>query len=232
MDFAEPGMLGAFTDDATVTALERQMERRGYLQASQMASTFTLMRANDLVWNYVVNNWLLGDDPPPFDILAWNDDATRMPAAMHSFYIRSCYQRNDFARGRLELDGVLLRPESITGDVYILSAIEDHIAPWRAAYASTQLLVNAAPRFVLSTSGHIAGIVNPPSPKSAYWTNDELPAEPERWLAGATKQQGSWWEDWAAWIGERAGDRREPPPLGSAAYVPIADAPGAYIHES
>jgi polyhydroxyalkanoate synthase len=208
------------------------MERRGYLQASQMASTFTLMRANDLVWNYVVNNWLLGDDPPPFDILAWNDDATRMPAAMHSFYIRSCYQRNDFARGRLELDGVLLRPESITGDVYILSAIEDHIAPWRAAYASTQLLANAAPRFVLSTSGHIAGIVNPPSPKSAYWTNDELPAEPERWLAGATKQQGSWWEDWAAWIGERAGDRREPPPLGSAAYVPIADAPGAYIHES
>jgi polyhydroxyalkanoate synthase len=232
LDFAEPGMLAAFTDDATVTHLERQMARRGYLEGSQMASTFTLMRANDLVWNYVVNNWLLGDDPPPFDILAWNDDATRMPAAMHSFYIRSCYQRNDFARGRLELDGVLLRPESITGDVYILSAIEDHIAPWRAAYASTQLLVNAAPRFVLSTSGHIAGIVNPPSPKSAYWTNDELPAEPERWLAGATKQQGSWWEDWAAWIGERAGDRREPPPLGSAAYVPIADAPGAYIHES
>jgi polyhydroxyalkanoate synthase len=232
LDFAEPGMLAAFTDDATVTHLERQMARRGYLEGSQMASTFTLMRANDLVWNYVVNNWLLGDDPPPFDILAWNDDATRMPAAMHSFYIRSCYQRNDFARGRLELDGVLLRPESITGDVYILSAIEDHIAPWRAAYASTQLLANAAPRFVLSTSGHIAGIVNPPSPKSAYWTNDELPAEPERWLAGATKQQGSWWEDWAAWIGERAGDRREPPPLGSAAYVPIADAPGAYIHES
>jgi polyhydroxyalkanoate synthase len=232
LDFAEAGILAAFTDDATVTHLERQMARRGYLEGSQMASTFTLMRANDLVWNYVVNNWLLGDDPPPFDILAWNDDATRMPAAMHSFYIRSCYQRNDFARGRLELDGVLLRPESITGDVYILSAIEDHIAPWRAGYASTQLLANTGRRFVLSTSGHIAGIVNPPNPKSAYWVNDELPPEPERWLAGATKQQGSWWEDWAEWIGERAGGRREPPPLGSATYAPIGDAPGAYVHES
>ncbi|HEY3181565.1 MAG TPA: alpha/beta fold hydrolase [Gaiellaceae bacterium] len=232
LDFAEAGILAAFTDDATVTHLERQMARRGYLEGSQMASTFTLMRANDLVWNYVVNNWLLGDDPPPFDILAWNDDATRMPAAMHSFYIRSCYQRNDFARGRLELDGVLLRPESITGDVYILSAIEDHIAPWRAGYASTQLLANTGRRFVLSTSGHIAGIVNPPSTKSAYWVNDELPPEPERWLAGATKQQGSWWEDWAEWIGERAGGRREPPPLGSATYAPIGDAPGAYVHES
>jgi polyhydroxyalkanoate synthase len=232
MDFAEPGMLGAFTDDATVTALERQMERRGYLQASQMASTFTLMRANDLVWNYVVNNWLLGDDPPAFDILAWNDDATRMPAAMHSFYIRSCYQRNDFAGGRLELDGTLLRPESITADVYILSAIDDHIAPWRAGYASTGLLSDASRRFVLSTSGHIAGIVNPPSPKSSYWVNDELPPEPEQWLAGATKRPGSWWEDWAEWIGARAGARREPPPFGSASYPPLGDAPGSYVHES
>jgi polyhydroxyalkanoate synthase len=232
MDFAEPGVLAAFTDDATVTHLERQMAHRGYLEGSQMASTFTLMRANDLVWKYVVNNWLLGEDPPAFDILAWNDDATRMPAAMHSFYIRSCYQRNDFAGGRLELDGVLLRPESITTDVYILSAIEDHIAPWRAGYASTQLLSGASRRFVLSTSGHIAGIVNPPSPKSAYWVNDELPPEPEQWLAGATKRPGSWWEDWAEWIGERAGARREPPPIGSETFVPLGDAPGTYVHES
>jgi polyhydroxyalkanoate synthase len=232
LDFAEPGVLAAFTDEATVAHLERQMEQRGYLQAGQMASTFTLLRANDLLWSSFVNNWLLGDDPPQFDILAWNDDATRMPAAMHSFYLRSCYQRNDFAHGRLELDGQVLRPDSIKSDVYILSAIEDHIAPWRAGYASTRLLENASPRFVLSSSGHIAGIVNPPSPKSHYWTNDELPAEPERWLEGATKREGSWWEDWAVWIGERSGDRREPPPLGGGGYEPLGDAPGTYIHES
>jgi polyhydroxyalkanoate synthase subunit PhaC len=232
LDFAEPGVLGAFTDEATVAHLERQMARRGYLQAGQMASTFTLLRANDLLWSSFVNNWLLGDDPPPFDILAWNDDTTRMPAAMHSFYLRSCYQRNDFAHGRLALAGQVLRPDSITSDVYILSAIEDHIAPWHAGYASTRLLENATPRFVLSSSGHIAGIVNPPGPKSRYWTNEELPRDPERWLEGATQHQGSWWEDWAAWIGERSGGRREPPTLGGDGYEPLGEAPGTYIHES
>jgi polyhydroxyalkanoate synthase len=231
LDFTEPGVLGAFTDDAAIASIERDMAKRGYLEAHHMKKTFTLLRANDLIWNYFVNNWLLGNDPPAFDLLAWNDAGTRMPAAMHSFYLRSCYQRNDFAQGRLELAGERLDPESIDADVYIVGAVEDHIAPWRTGYASVGVLSSATSRFVLSSSGHIAGIVNPPSPKSAYWTNDQLPPDPDSWLADAEKHSGSWWQDWAAWIGERAGARQSPPSLGSDAHPPVGDAPGVYVHE-
>jgi polyhydroxyalkanoate synthase subunit PhaC len=231
VDFSEPGILGVFTDEKTIARVERKMEKHGYLGASEMSRTFTLLRANDLVWNYAVNNWLLGEDPPPFDILAWNDDSTRMPAAMHSFYLRSCYVRNEFAQGKLELADEKLSPKAITADVYVLSAREDHIAPWRAGYATTRALPKGAVRFVLSSSGHIAGIVNPPSPKSSYWTNDKLGPDPERWLSGATRHQGSWWEDWSLWIEERAGARRQPPPMGTDVYAPIADAPGTYVLE-
>jgi polyhydroxyalkanoate synthase subunit PhaC len=232
VDFSEPGVLGVFTDEATIAGLERKMESRGYLDASEMSRTFTLLRANDLLWNYVVNNWLLGEKPPPFDILAWNDDDTRLPAAMHSFYLRSCYVRNEFAQGKLELAGEKLNPQAIKADVYVLSAREDHIAPWHAGYATTRALPKGAVRFVLSSSGHIAGIVNPPGPKGSYWTNDRLELEPERWLEGATSHQGSWWEDWSPWIEDRAGARRPPPPMGSEKYSPIADAPGTYVFET
>jgi polyhydroxyalkanoate synthase subunit PhaC len=231
VDFSEPGVLGTFTDEATIAHIERQNAKWGFQPASEMASTFTLLRANDLVWNYVVNNWLLGDKPSAFDILSWNDDATRTPAALHSFLLRSCYQRNDFAQGRLSLGDEQLDPRKIPGHIYILNAVEDHIAPWRTGYATTRVLDSAQPRFVLTSSGHIAGIVNPPSPKSAYWTNDELPADPEEWRANATKHQGSWWEDWAAWIGERGGELRTPPPLGAKSHPPVGDAPGVYVHE-
>jgi polyhydroxyalkanoate synthase subunit PhaC len=231
VDFSEPGVLGTFTDPASIAYIEKQNAKRGFLSASDIGSTFTLLRANDLVWNYVVNNWLLGESPPPFDILSWNDDATRMPAALHSFLLRACYLRNDFAHGRLSLDDEQLDPRAIPGDVYILSAVEDHIAPWRTGYATTRVLDSAHPRFVLSSAGHIAGIVNPPSPKSAYWTNDALPPDPDAWLADATKHQGSWWEDWAGWIAERAGGLRAPPPVGSAAHPSIGDAPGQYVYE-
>ena len=237
VDFSEPGVLGVFTDESTIAGLEAKMQERGFLDSSEMSRTFTLLRANDLVWNYVVNNWLLGEKPPPFDILAWNDDDTRLPAAMHSFYLRSCYVRNEFAQGTLELAGEKLSPASIAADVYVLSAREDHIAPWHAGYATTRVLRNGSDghdgrvRFVLSSSGHIAGIVNPPSPKSSYWTNDELGPDPERWLAGATSHPGSWWEDWSAWIEQRAGARRPPPSLGSERHPPIADAPGSYVLE-
>jgi polyhydroxyalkanoate synthase len=153
-----------------------------------------------------------------------------MPAAMHSFYLRACYIRNELARGEMELAGTFLKLEEVKADAYVLSAKEDHIAPWTSAYKTTQLLTGN-PRFVLSSSGHIAGIVNPPSPKSRYWTNPALPADPKAWLAGATEHQGSWWEDWSAWIAERAGPRRQPPKLGSTAYPALADAPGTYVHE-
>jgi polyhydroxyalkanoate synthase len=230
VDFSEPGVLRAFTDDAAITNIERQMEGVGFLDSKQMSTTFTMLRANDLIWNYVVNNWLLGADPPAFDILAWNADDTRMPASMHSFYLRSCYQRNDFVNGRLELAGQRLDPASIGSELYVLSAVEDHIAPWRTGYATTRVLPNAKPRFVLSSAGHIAGIVNPPSPKSAHWTNDDLSEDADRWLAGATKHQASWWEDWTTWIEHRAGGKRTPPPLGSAEHPPLDDAPGTYVH--
>ncbi len=204
------------------------MAKRGFLDSKEMARTFDFMRANDLIWSYVANSWLMGEDPPAFDILAWNEDGTRMPAAMHSFYLRSCYIENQLARGEMTLAGTRLHLEDVKEDVYILAAKEDHIAPWTSSYKSTQLLAGKV-RFVLSSSGHIAGIVNPPSPKSKHWTNPRTPPSPHEWLEGAKEHQGSWWEDWAGWIAERAGPRREPPPLGGETYPPIADAPGSYV---
>jgi polyhydroxyalkanoate synthase len=230
VDFGEPGQLGVFTDSETIAGLEQRMAETGYLDGAEMARTFDLLRANDLIWNYVANNWLMGEDPPAFDILAWNSDSTRLPAAMHSFYLRSCYVENALARGELELAGTRLRLEDVTADTYVLAAKEDHIAPWGSSYRTTQLLRGSRVRFVLSSSGHIAGIVNPPNPKSRYWTRDEHPPDPGDWVAGASEHEGSWWEDWAAWIELRAGERRSPPPLGSQSYPTIADAPGSYVH--
>ena len=228
IDFSEPGVLGAFTDPTTIERVERKMRQRGFLPSDDLARSFTFLRGNDLVWSYVARNWLLGEPVPTFDILAWNDDATRMPAEMHAFYLRSCYGRNEFARGELELAGERIGAGDIRTDTFILAAVEDHIVPWTSSYASTRLLSGSV-RFVLSSAGHIAGIVNPPSPKSRYWTNDVLPAEPAEWRAGAELHEGSWWEEWTRWAAERSGGQREPPPLGSERYPPLAEAPGAYI---
>jgi polyhydroxyalkanoate synthase len=228
VDFSNPGPLGTFTDRDTVRRLEQRMAKTGFLDARDMANTFNALRANDLIWNYVASNWLLGEDPPAFDILAWNSDGTRMPSDMYLFYLRSCYLENQLARDEMELAGTRLRLGAIDSDVYVLAAQEDHITPWRSAYTTTQLLTSPR-RFVLTSSGHIAGIVNPPGAKRKYWTNDELPADPEEWLAGATEHSGSWWEDWTQWIGERAGDQREPPPMGSDAHPVLDDAPGSYV---
>jgi polyhydroxyalkanoate synthase subunit PhaC len=228
IDFSEPGVLGAFTDKASIERLIHKMAERGYLEGNEMSGTFDFLRANDLVWNYVANNWLMGQKPPAFDILAWNEDSTRMPAAMHSFYLRSCYLDNALAKGELKLGGRLLHLDDIATDTYLLAAKEDHIAPWRSSYRATQLLKTDL-RFVLSSAGHIAGIVNPPGPKARHWVNPELPPEPEAWLAAADSRAGSWWEDWTAWIEPRAGDRRPPPPMGSKAHPALADAPGTYV---
>jgi len=228
-DFSDPGVLGAFTDEPTVAGLERKMADQGYLEASEMARTFDAIRANDLIFQYVVNNWLLGEDPPAFDLLAWNNDSTRMPARMHSSYLRRCYLENQFANGAFEIDGALLRAADVTQDAYVLSAIDDHIVPWTAAYRTATLL-GGRNRFVLSTSGHIAGIVNPPHPKARHWTNDNISHAPERWLEGAEQHQQTWWQDWAAWIGERAGKKVEASPrLGSETYEPMEEAPGRYV---
>jgi polyhydroxyalkanoate synthase len=229
-DFSEPGALGTFTDSRTVRGLAKKMADRGYLDGGEMALTFDLLRANDLIWNYVASNWLMGEQPPAFDILAWNADTTRMPAKMHEFYLRHCYGENELARGEMELAGTPLDMGEVREEIYLLSAKEDHIAPWTSSYKATQLFGGPV-RFVLSSAGHVAGIVNPPGPKARHWTREDTPPDPREWLAGATEQQGSWWEDWTRWIAERAGERREPPPTGSATYPPLGDAPGTYVHE-
>jgi poly[(R)-3-hydroxyalkanoate] polymerase subunit PhaC len=228
-DFSIPGKLGAFTDEATIAGLEKKMARRGFLESTEMAHTFDLLRANDLVFQYVVNNWLMGEKPPSFDLLAWNADGTRMPAKMHSEYLRSCFLYNEFAKRELVIGGERLDPAKVEVDAYVLSAVDDHIVPWVSGYKTTQLL-GGQNRFVLSTSGHIAGIVNPPNPKAKHWTNDALPADPEEWKAGAQLRDETWWEDWARWIAERGGPKvAARKVLGSAEHPVLEDAPGSYV---
>ena len=229
VDFSEPGPLGTFTDAESIARLERKMAKTGFLDAADMERTFNALRANDLIWNYVASNWLMGQDPPAFDILTWNADSTRMPANMHSFYLRYCYQENQLANDEMTLAGRRLHLGKITGDVYIVGAVEDHIAPWTTSYATTRLLGGEC-RYVLTSSGHIAGIVNPPDAKRKYWTNDVVPDEPNEWRSAATQHAGSWWQDWSSWIAQRAGKRTTPPSMGSDAHPPIADAPGEYVH--
>jgi len=228
LDYSEPGVLGAFTDEKTVARLERQMAEKGFLEGSQMAGTFDLLRANDLIFNYVVANWLMGQRPPAFDILAWNGDSTRLPAAMHSFYLRCLYLRNELARGEMELAGQRLSLSDVTNDTYVVGAINDHIVPWHASYKTGGLLGGTV-RYVLSSGGHIAGIVNPPGPKAWYEATDHAPADAEAWRAAAARRDGSWWEDWTGWAQKRAGGRVKPPPMGSSEHPPIGDAPGDYV---
>ena len=228
LDYSEPGVLGAFTDQPTIARLERQMEAEGVLEGSQMAGTFDMLRANDLIFNYVVSNWLMGKQPPAFDILAWNGDSTRMPAAMHSFYLRSLYVRNELAKGELELAGQRLSLDDVKSDTYVVAAVNDHIVPWTTSYKATRLLGGHV-RYVLSSGGHIAGIVNPPGPKAWYLAGEDYPPSAEAWRAAAEHKAGSWWEDWADWIGSRAGDLVKPPKMGSRRYPPLGDAPGQYV---
>jgi polyhydroxyalkanoate synthase subunit PhaC len=229
LDYSEPGVLGAFTDEKTVRRLERQMAAGGVLKGSQMSGTFDMLRANDLIFNYVVSNWLMGEDPPPFDILAWNGDSTRMPAAMHSFYLRSLYMRNELARGDMELAGQQLSLSSVKNDTYVVGAINDHIVPWYGSF-KTLALLGGKVRYVLSSGGHIAGIVNPPGPKAWFEATSHANPDPEIWRGAAARHNGSWWQDWTQWSDSRAGERVAAPPMGSGRYPAIADAPGEYVH--
>jgi polyhydroxyalkanoate synthase len=230
VDFTEPGELGVFIDEEQLTALEEKMEKRGYLEGHDMATTFNMLRANDLIWSFVVNNYLLGKDPFPFDLLYWNADSTRMPAEMHSFYLRKMYQENLLMKpGGITLKGVPLDLRKIATPSYILSTKEDHIAPWRSAYAATQLY-KGPKKFVLSASGHIAGVVNPPSAnKYCHWTSDELPPQPEQWLGQAQQHPGSWWPDWQRWVAEFSGGQVPARKPGDGKLKPIEPAPGSYV---
>jgi len=232
-DFSRVGDTAVFMDDARVDFVEQQMMERGYLDSREMANMFNLLRSNDLIWSNVVNNYLLGQNPPAFDLLYWNSDGTRMARAAHSWYLRNTYVENNLiVPGRIELYGEKLDLGRIWHDIYAVGAEKDHIVPWRAAWRVTQL-VGGNVRFVVASSGHIAGIINPPGGKGTYWAV-EPPARfesPEAWRENATKHDGSWWMDWSTWLSERSGVLATPPAMGGATHLPLDDAPGSYVLE-
>lgn len=229
-DFTEPGELSVFIDEEQLAALEEKMNSQGYLNGQSMATTFNMLRANDLIWSFVVNNYLLGKDPFPFDLLYWNSDATRMPAAMHSFYLRNMYQRNLLVQPcALQLKGVEIDLRKIKTPTFMLSTREDHITPWKSTYAATQLYGGPV-KFVLAASGHIAGVVNPPSAnKYSHFLNAKLPKDPEQWLAGAKQVEGSWWPEYAKWVQKYAGPKVPARQPGDGKLTPIEPAPGSYV---
>jgi polyhydroxyalkanoate synthase len=230
LDFSEVGDISVFIDDAQLGLADSHMQRLGYLEGHQMGDAFNLMRENDLIWSFVVNNYLLGRNPKAFDLLYWNSDTTRMPAAMQSFYLRNMYHLNVLKKpGGIKLDGVPIDLRKINVPAYFLSAREDHIAPWRSTYAGTRLVSNDT-RFVLGASGHIAGVINPPAAnKYGYWTNEKLSPDPETWLSAAEQHRGSWWTDWGQWIGKHAGDQVAARQPGAGALKELEDAPGSYV---
>jgi polyhydroxyalkanoate synthase len=230
LDFKETGELNVFIDEEQLQALEEKMNKRGFLEGSEMASTFNMLRANDLIWSFVVNNYLMGNDPFPFDLLYWNGDSTRMPATMHSFYLRNMYQENRLSTpGGITLDGTAIDLGAIKTPAYFLSTREDHIAPWKSTYAGARLL-GGKNRFVLAASGHIAGVVNPPEGgKYSHWMNTELPASPDEWFQGATEMAGSWWPDWQRWVTAQGGASARATVPAREPAEGIEAAPGSYV---
>ncbi len=230
LDFAEAGELGVFIDEEQLKGLEDRMGKRGFLEGGDMAQTFNMLRANDLIWSFVVNNYLLGKEPFEFDLLYWNSDATRMPARMQSFYLRNMYQANRLVQpGGITLAGEKIDLGRITVPAYFLSTREDHIAPWKSTYRGTQLLQGPT-RFVLAASGHIAGVVNPPDDgKYSHWVGSDLPDSADEWFAGAIEMAGSWWPDWHRWITALASDQVPARVPGASPLGAIEDAPGRYV---
>ncbi len=229
VDFEEPGELGVFIDEEQLALVEASMRDKGYFDGAKMAEAFSLLRANDLIWSFVINNYLMGRDPFPFDLLYWNSDSTRMPRAMHSAYLRDMYQRNRLREpGGITLDGVPIDLSSIDVPVYILSTREDHIAPWKSTYAATRLYRGPI-RFVLAMSGHIAGVVNPPAANKYGYFTGALADTPDAWLEAAAAHEGSWWPDWDAWVSGYDGGEAPAREPGDGALPVIEDAPGRYV---
>lgn len=226
VDFSEPGDISVFIDDALLETMERDMAEKGYFEGRNLKDTFSLLRANDLIWTFVVNNYLLGREPFPFDLLYWNDDSTNMPAAMHSFYLRNMYRDNLLVKpGGIIIDKTPVDITKVKTPTYFLSTREDHIAPWQSTYATTQIFSGPV-LFTLSGSGHVAGVVNPPKAnKYGYWTAPQHPANPEDWLAAATHHDGSWWVHWQKWIEPHAGEKVPARKVEN----PIEPAPGRYV---
>ncbi len=229
-DFSDPGELGVFIDEAQLDLIEKHMQEKGYLEARHMQQVFNLMRANDLIWGFVVNNYLMGREPMAFDLLYWNADSTRMPYMMHSFYLRNMYQKNLLAQpGGVTLKSVPIDLGRIKTPCYFLSAKEDHIAPWASTYRGS-LHFGGQVRFVLGGSGHIAGVINPPSStKYGYWLNAKRPGDAEVWLNGAQHHDGSWWPDWVGWLGKKAGPKVPARVPGAGGLQVLEPAPGSFV---
>ncbi len=229
-DFSEAGELSVFVDEAQLKALEAQMAGAGgVLPGSRMAGAFNMLRANDLIWSFVINNYLLGRQPMPFDLLYWNSDTTRMPEKLHLSYLRECYQKNALAKGEMTLAGVRLDLGRIKVPVYVQSAKEDHIAPAVSVFKGARLF-GGPKRFIVAGSGHIAGVINPPAAKKyQYWTNESDAATLEEWRAGATEHAGSWWPDWDRWLSRLSGGKVRARVPGEGRLKPLEDAPGTYV---
>jgi polyhydroxyalkanoate synthase len=231
LDTAQESQIGMLASKPAVEAARIRSQRAGYLDGKDLAKVFAWLRPNDLVWNYWVNNYLLGQNPPAFDILYWNADTTRLPAGLHADFL-DLATSNGLAEGTLTVLGTPVDLAQVTLDAYVVAGSTDHIVPWQSAYQTTQLLGGHS-QFVLSSSGHIQAIVNPPgNPKSSYRTSEDAPpATAEAWLDGSEVRAGSWWDDWTAWLGARSGQRRRAPrKLGSQAHPPLEAAPGRYVH--
>jgi polyhydroxyalkanoate synthase len=229
VDFTFAGDLKVFVDDAQLKVLERKMQKLGYMDARKMAAAFNMLRANDLIWPYIINNYLRGKAPFPFDLLYWNSDSTRLPAANHSFYLRNCYLENKLSSGQMAISNVKIDLKKVTIPIYQLATREDHIAPAQSVFVGSRFFGGPV-RFVLAGSGHIAGVVNPPGKqKYQYWTGGPPKGELDDWLAKAKERPGSWWPDWFAWIKKFNSARVPGRAPGGGKLKPIEDAPGSYV---
>jgi polyhydroxyalkanoate synthase len=229
VDFTDVGDMAVFIDEEQLAALGKRMRRRGYLEGRDMALAFNMLRANDLIWSFAISNYLLGKQPIPFDLLYWNADSTRMPATMHSFYLRNMYHENRLAiPGGISLAGVPIDLRRIETPTFILSTREDHIAPWQSTYAATRLYQGPI-KFVLADSGHIAGMISPPGSKYGHWQNTNLPKTPAEWFETASLVKSSWWPTWEEWISGHSGGSVKAREPGGGLSQPIEDAPGSYV---
>jgi polyhydroxyalkanoate synthase len=235
VDFEQPGDLGLFVDEDSLKFVEKTMAEHGFLDGKQMGTTYRMLKADGLIWNYVVNNYLYGKTPPPIDMLFWNEDSTRLPEKAHSYYLREYYINNNLCKGKVELLGTKVDLKKITQPLYSVSAEKDHITPWKQVF-KTGLNTSGPVRFALSTSGHIAGVVNPPlnPPKRAYWAgpvDQKKDTDPAAWQQSIKQVPGTWWEDWTQWLKTQCGEMAALPPIGSRKHKVLGDAPGTYVVE-
>jgi polyhydroxyalkanoate synthase len=234
LDFSDAGDLGTFIDDKAVEAIQSSVAERGYLAAQNMASAFNSLRSTDLIWGFVINNYLLGKENFPFDLLYWNSDSTNMPGKVHVFYLDQFYNRNTLAKGELEIDGVKLDLKKVKMPAYHVATIEDHIAPAPSAFRAAKLLGSRSQRFVLAGSGHIAGVVNPPAMgKYQFWTKTGLKGDDlDGWRQDTDEAPGSWWPDWDTWLAKQSKGKKVPARAPGAVLGQVEDAPGSYVKAS